>query len=75
MKGVFVGNLISQDKYVSTKNGNVYYHAVFNDGNSDLKVELDMPLEIPRFAECKLTVDVIQGKYPKFKLENLVVNK
>jgi hypothetical protein len=75
MKGIFVGNLISQDKYVSAKNGNVYYHAVFNDGIGDLRVEVEMPLEYPRFTECKLTVDVIQGKFPKFVLDNLVVNK
>lgn len=75
MKGVFVGNLISQDKYVSKSNGNVYFHAMFNDGESDLRLETDMPLDVPRFAECKLTVDVVQGKYPKFKLIDYVVNK
>jgi len=66
MKGKFKANYISQRQ--NEYNGKQYFYASFNDGVEDFEVETRTPISIPRFADCELTVDVIQGKYPKFRL-------
>jgi hypothetical protein len=53
-----------------------YFKAKFStvDGG-ELEVETSSALNIPRFANCGLVVDVIQGKYPRYVLTSYDVKK
>lgn len=76
MKVKTKANYISQ-RIVDSKKviGKQYFYIKFNDGTDDCEVQSDRLLEIPRFVECDLVFDIIQGQYPKIVLIDLKMVK
>lgn len=75
MKGLFNANFISQRSFPSKDGQKTYYMAKFNDGDNDMEIQVESPLQIERFAAVQMVIDVIQGKYPRYNLVDLKVVK
>ncbi|MGE5629204.1 MAG: hypothetical protein ACM3X7_14045 [Solirubrobacterales bacterium] len=68
MIGEFKAAFISQRSVESTKvPGKFYHYLKLNDGTSDMEIEMEKPVQLERFQECVVHVDITQGKYPKYK--------
>jgi hypothetical protein len=76
MKGVFKANYISQ-RTVNGKENRMYFFAKFvDDENGELEVQMEKPItNLIRFEECKLLVDIVQGKFPRYNLVSLEKSK
>lgn len=68
------GSLISKRNFLA-KSGKEYFFVKLIDNNGS---ELEMStkgdlLDFKQFAKCNFTVDVIQGKYPRYELISLTL--
>lgn len=61
------GSFLGNQKYVGKEK--TYYSADFIDvDGSQINVSVDAPLQIEQFSRVNITVDVLQGKYPRYNL-------
>lgn len=57
-------NFISQRTVDSKKDATKkYVYIKFNDGSDDIEVQADRLLEVPRFADCEIDVNIVQNQY------------
>ena len=68
----YISQRIVQSKKDATKK---YIYITFSDGHGLIELQSDRPIEIPLFIECDLVVDILQGQYPRYNLDDLKVTK
>lgn len=64
------GNLVSQRTVQSRKEPSRFFHfvKVIDRSNNELEMIVDQPVNLEQFSSVEFVVDVIQGKYPQYKL-------
>lgn len=67
------GNLISQRTIQSKKEPSRFFHfvKVIDISNNELEMITDTPISFEQFALVEFMVDIVQGKYPQYKLIQL----
>jgi hypothetical protein len=64
MKVISTANFISQRVVDSKKDvTKKYIYIKFDDGSDILEVQADRVVEVPRFANCEIVLDIIQNQY------------
>lgn len=54
----------------------IYYYAKFStEDGGESELQCDLPVNVSRFADCKIVVDIIQGKYPRYNLVSCEIAK
>lgn len=68
-------DFLRMETFHSEKTGKDYHTLVLNGDNGEFKISTDRIYKIDKYKPVDFIVDVLQGKYPRFNLVQIIEEK